>query len=84
MSYWIATEQDEVLDYGDVYIMDCPYCNKTNIERINKCRMPWDKDDELRIECPNCKKNFEIRPKYKFEGFFIYTDDEQMEQTSDR
>ena len=63
MSYWIATEQDEVLDYGDVYIMDCPYCNKTNIERINKCRMPWDKDDELRIECPNCKKNFEIRPK---------------------
>lgn len=79
MSYWLETEQDEVLEYSEFYPIDCPYCNTTNIEHIDKCRMPWGEDDELRIECPNCKKNFEIRSKYKFEGFFIYSDDEQME-----
>lgn len=81
MSYWLETEQGEVLDYGDIYYIDCPYCKKENIERIDEYRMPWGKDDELRIDCSNCKRNFEIRPKYKFEGFFIYSDDEQMEES---
>ena len=42
--------------------------------------MPWRQDEELIIECPYCENDFEIRPKYKFEGFFIYSDDEQMEK----
>ena len=83
MSYWLETESEEVLDCGEIYYIDCPYCKEENIETIDKCRMPWGEDDELRIECPHCKKNFEIRPKYKFEGFFIYSDDEQREDIDD-
>ena len=80
MSYFYETELDEVLEYTEDYYVDCPYCKEENIERINICSMPWNKDDELRVECPHCKKNFEIRPKYIFKGFFIYSDDEQMEE----
>lgn len=83
MSYWLETESEEVFDYGDTYFIDCPYCGRQNIEHIDKGRMPWRIDDELRIECPHCKKNFEIRPKYHFIGFFTYSDDEQKEQTND-
>lgn len=81
MSYWIETEQGKVIDIGEIYYIDCPYCEEENIEKIDICSMPWGEDNELRIECPNCKRNFEIRPKYKFEGFFIYSDDEQMEES---
>ncbi len=81
MSYWIETEQEEVLNCGEFYSFDCPYCKEEIIEPIEQSRMPWGIDDEIRIDCPHCKKNFEIRPKYKFEGFFIYSDDEQMKES---
>lgn len=78
MSYIFETERDEVLEYGsETYYINCPYCGAENIETRSICAMPWGTDDEERIDCPKCGKNFEIRPKYKFEGFFIYTDDEQ-------
>ena len=80
MSYWLETEQGEVLDCGDIYYIDCPYCNEESIEHLEVTQMPWGEDSEMRIECPHCKKNFEIRPKYLFKGFFIYSDDEQMEE----
>lgn len=81
MSYLYETEQDEILDYGDTYFIDCPYCKEESIEQIEMHNMPWGSDGEIRIECPHCKKNFEIRPKYIFKGFFIYSDDEQMEES---
>ena len=83
MSYWLETQQEQIFNDGEIYYINCPYCEEEDIENIDECRMPWGIDDELRIECPHCKKNFEIRPKYKFEGFFIYSDDEQMENTDD-
>ena len=80
MSYILETGQDEVLETSeDTYDVICPYCNE-HIENKNIISMPWGKDDELRIDCSHCKHNFEIRPQYKFKGFFIYSDDEQMEE----
>ena len=82
MSYFYETEQDEVIEFGkDNYSVDCPYCGQTDIEHFCITQMPWNVDDELRVECPHCKKNFEIRPKYKFAGFFIWIDDEQMDES---
>ena len=77
MSYTFETEEDEILECGEMYYIDCPYCGAENIERRDVCSMPWRVDDEERIVCPKCNKNFEIRPKYRFTGFYIYTDDEQ-------
>ena len=54
--------------------------NNLTIEQISISAMPWGIDDEIEIECPNCKNKFEIRPKYKFQGFFTYSDDEIMEK----
>ena len=79
MSYISETEQDALIDYGEIYYIDCPYCGAANIETKDICSMPWGIDDEERIECPKCGKNFEIRPKYRFEDFYIYTDDDQMD-----
>ena len=63
MSYWVETEKGEVESYGtDSYAIECPYCSK---------------DSEEEFICPDCNKHFEIRPKYKFLGFYVYTDDEQ-------
>ena len=79
--YSFETEQSEILEeLEDTYIVDCPYCGEESIEQFNICSMPWEIDDELRVECPKCNKNFEVRSKYKFNGFYIYTDDEQMEE----
>lgn len=64
---------------SDIYGVPCPYCKK-HLESIECISMPWRQDEELIIECPYCENDFEIRPKYKFEGFFIYSDDEQMEK----
>ena len=36
-----------------------------------------------RSECPYCENEFEIRPKYKFDGFFIYSNDKQMEKSKE-
>lgn len=80
MSYISETEQDEVLETSeDTYDIICPYCYK-HIEYKSIISMPWGKDDELKVDCPHCKHNFEIRPRYKFKGFFVYSDDEQMEK----
>ena len=77
MSYWIETEKEEVEQYGtDFYSIVCPYCNE-DIEFRDVSRMPWGEDTEEEFICPSCNKHFEIRPKYKFLGFFVYTDDEQ-------
>ena len=79
MSYTSETEQDEVSYYGETYHIDCPYCGAKEIEVRDVCAMPWGMDDEEEIECPECKKTFEIRPRYRFRGFFVYTDDDQMD-----
>lgn len=79
MTYWIETEKGEVENYGaDSYVIECPYCGK-DIEHRDVSEMPWGEDSEEEIICPNCNKHFEIRPKYNFLGFFVYTDDEQEE-----
>ena len=36
--------------------------------------MPWGIDDVDDYTCPNCGKTFEVKPRYKFEGFYVYTD----------
>ena len=36
-------------------------------------------DDEIEFTCPNCKKHFLVRSKYKFEGFFYIKDGEYEE-----
>ena len=79
MSYWLETEKEEVEQYGtDFYAIVCPYCNN-EIEFRDVSQMPWGEDTEEEFICPSCNKHFEIRPKYKFLGFYIYTDDEQEE-----
>lgn len=79
MSYWLETEQDEVQQiYDEVYGIDCPYCKK-EVEHKDICSMPWENDTEEEFICPHCNKHFEVRPKYKFLGFYYYTDDEQLE-----
>lgn len=80
MSFFRETKQREVLEFAeDEYTVDCPYCNAEDIECLGITSMPWNIDDEIRIECPKCHKTFEIRPEYKFEGFYVWSDDEQME-----
>ena len=67
-------EWGEVQEFGeDMYPIDCPKCGYT-IETKNVCSMPWGNDDEDYFECPECGKKFWVRPKYKFLGFFTYTD----------
>ena len=79
MSYWIETEKSKVEQYGtDSYAIECPYCNK-DIEFRDVSQMPWGEDTEEEFVCPDCNKHFEIRSKYKFLGFYVYTDDEQEE-----
>lgn len=83
MSYWLETERGEVEQYGiDLYAIVCPYC-KNEIEFRDISQMPWQEDSEEEIVCQKCSKHFEIRPKYKFIGFFVYTDDELEEQEND-
>lgn len=80
MSYWLETEKNEVEQYGtDFYSIVCPYC-ENEIEFRDISQMPWAEDSEEEIICGKCHKHFEIRPKYKFLGFFVYTDDEQSEE----
>ena len=80
MSYFIEEECGEVESYGtELYGLICPYC-KTELESKDVCSMPWTMDSEEEIECTSCHKRFEIRPKYKFEGFYYYVDMEQIEE----
>ena len=77
MSYWIETEKEEVEEYGtSAYVIICPYCG-SNVEFKDISQMPWAEDSEEEFVCRKCNKHFEIRPKYKFLGFYYYTDDEQ-------
>lgn len=75
MSYWIEEEGEELLDYGEMYFITCPYCD-SEIESKDICQMPWGRDDEEEWTCPTCGKHFLVRPKYKFEGFFYIKDGE--------
>lgn len=79
MSYWIEEEGEEVLDYGEIYYITCPYCEQ-DVESKDVCSMPWNLDDEIEFTCPNCKKHFLVRSKYKFEGFFYIKDGEYEDE----
>lgn len=80
MSYWIEEERGEVSETGiETYGIECPYCGE-QLETYDVCRMPWGMDTEEEIKCSNCNRTFEIRPKYKFEGFYYYVDIEQIEE----
>lgn len=76
MSFVSETEHSELKGYDETYYIDCPYCGEKSIEVKDICSMPWGEDDELDIICPECNNTFSIRPKYKFQGFFVYTDDD--------
>ena len=79
MSYWLETEKGEVEKFGtEHYVIECPYCAE-QIEFRDISQMPWGEDTEEEIVCKNCNKHFEIRPQYKFLGFYYFTDDEQEE-----
>ena len=79
MSYWIEEEGEEALDYGEIYYITCPYCEQ-DVETKDVCSMPWNLDDEIEFTCPNCKKHFLVRSKYKFEGFFYVKDGEYEDE----
>lgn len=76
MSFVSETEHSEIKGYDETYYIDCPYCEEKNIETVDICCMPWGEEDELTITCPKCHNTFIIRPRYIFQGFFIYTDDD--------
>ena len=75
MSFVLETEHKELKRYNDTYYIDCPYCEEKSIEIIDMGNMPWGEDDELVITCPKCNNTFNIKPKYKFQGFYVYADD---------
>lgn len=76
MSFVFEAEHSEVKGCNGTYYIDCPYCEEKNIETVDIGCMPWGDEDELTITCPKCHNTFIIRPRYTFQGFFIYTDDD--------
>ena len=74
--------------YNEVYCIECPKCGY-DVEHKSVCNMPWGEDNEEYFTCPECGKRFTVRPKYKFLGFFNYTDswedtDEEIDIMSER
>ena len=65
-------EREELVGCGEDYWITCPKCEH-ELEIRNICEMPWGEDNEEEFICPQCGKNFVVRPKYKFEGFYTYT-----------
>ena len=66
-------ERDKVEECGEDYWIVCPKCEH-EVEIKNICEMPWGVDDVDDYTCPKCGKTFEVKPRYKFEGFYVYTD----------
>ena len=64
----------------NTYKLDCPYCGKHNFETRDIKQMPWGVDTYETIACPECGKNFEIRPQYDFLGYVVFADELQMEK----
>lgn len=74
--------------YNEVYCIECPKCGY-DVEHKSTCNMPWGEDNEEYYTCPECGKQFTVRPKYRFLGFYYYTDlyedtDEDIDLMSER
>ena len=67
-------EREQCEKCGEDYFIDCPKCGEV-VEVLNVCQMPWCDGDGDIYECPHCGKRFEVKPKYKFLGFYTYTDE---------
>lgn len=66
-------EREELVECGEDYWITCPECGY-DLEVKSVCEMPWNDGDEDEYTCSNCGKRFVVRPKFKFEGFYTYTD----------